>query len=102
MPRRSPREYRDPFDPFHPIAATLDLHGMGAEEARRVAEGFLRTWSRRGEGLVVHIITGRGRGSAGRPVLPGVVRRLLTGECAPLVERWEKDVNAGGVVVKLR
>lgn len=101
MPRRDTRRYRDPFDPFHPVAAELDLHGLGAEEARRVVVGFLDLWSRRGRGNVVHIITGRGRGSLGRPVLPGLVKRLLTGECAALVDRWEKDENEGGVLVKL-
>ena len=96
------RRGHDPFDPFHPIAATLDLHGFRAEEARQVAAGFLRAWSRRGKGLVVHIITGRGRGSAARPVLPGVVRRVITGECAELVDRWGKDENEGGMLVRLK
>lgn len=102
MPRRDTRPYRDPFDPFHPVVAELDLHGLGADEAKRVVLGFLQSWSRRGRGNVVHIITGRGRGSAGRPVLPGVVKRILTGESAPLVDRWQKDENEGGVLVKLK
>jgi DNA-nicking Smr family endonuclease len=102
MPRRDTRPYRDPFDPFHPVVAQLDLHGLGAEEAGRVVAGFLRSWSRRGKGNVVHVITGRGRGSPGRPVLPGVVKRVLAGECAALVDRWQKDENEGGVLVRLK
>src|SRR5207248_2118060 len=47
----------------------LDLHGFGAIEARSAVRAFLESWRRRKAGAVVHIITGKGKGSTGGPVL---------------------------------
>jgi len=58
--------------------------------------------ARRGPGAVVHIITGKGKGSAGRPVLCGAVAALLRGELAPRVADWSRDVDEGGFLVRVR
>ena len=83
-------------------SATLDLHGRSASEAREAVRSFLALSARRWPGSVVHIITGKGRGSAGRPVLPGAVAGMLRGELAPRVADWAKDLDEGGFLVRLR
>ena len=98
----SPRfEPRDPLLDARAHAA-LDLHGRTAEEARGLVRTFLATLGRRAPGAVVHIVTGKGRGSAGRPVLRGAVAALLKGELAPRVADWCRDVDEGGFLVRLR
>lgn len=72
---------------------------MDAE--RRVAD-FLRTQARVRPGQVVHVITGKGRGSAGRPVLPGAVRRVLAGDVARFVAQWDKDLDEAGFLIRLK
>lgn len=84
------------------IATTLDLHGLDAARARDAVERLLRGKAGARSGEVVHIVTGRGRGSAGRPVLRPLVGRLLAGELAPLVGEYSKDLNEGGYLVRLR
>ena len=99
---RTPRF--DPIDPLHDaaIAEALDLHGYKAHEVAPLLRGFLETWGRRGKGLVVHIITGRGKNSAGAPVLRGKVSSLLKGELKHLVAEWGPDYMEGGFKVRLR
>ena len=82
--------------------ATLDLHGDTALDAERRVADFIRTQARVRPGQVVHVITGRGRGSVGRPVLPGVVRRVLAGEVARLVSAWDKDLDEAGFMIRLK
>ena len=83
--------------------ATLDLHGAGAAEARAAVRAFLRDQARRAPGGVVHVITGKGRGSASGAVLRPLVAAELRGpECAPLVADWARDANDGGFKVRLR
>src|SRR3989442_7168001 len=82
-PRRKGRH--PAFDARDPLLdgradAELDLHGFGAIEARSAVRGFLESWRRRKAGAVVHIITGKGKGSTGGPVLRGLVKTLLQGE----------------------
>jgi DNA-nicking Smr family endonuclease len=84
------------------ISAVLDLHGQTAAQARDSVRSFLALSVRRWPGAVVHVITGKGRGSAGRPVLRGAVAGLLRGELAPRVADWAKDVDEGGFLVRLR
>lgn len=84
------------------VAATLDLHGFRADEVAGPLRNFFTAWRGRGRGLVVHVITGRGRNSANGPVLRGRVRALLKGELAPLVADWGPDESDGGFRVKLR
>jgi DNA-nicking Smr family endonuclease len=84
------------------IAEALDLHGYRADEVAPALRAFLSTWRRRGNGLVVHVITGRGKSSGGRPVLRGKVASLLRGELAALVAEWGPDYHDGGYLVRLR
>lgn len=77
--------------------ATLDLHGFRADEVQRAVEPFLR---RQRSGAVVHIITGRGRGSPGKPVLGPRVRALLGGSLSALVGAFVKDEDGGGYLVR--
>jgi DNA-nicking Smr family endonuclease len=80
-------------------AATLDLHGFGGDEARAA----LRTWlARQRSGTVVHVITGKGKRSPGRPVLRSVVSGMLKGELAARIADWALDAGDGGYVVRLR
>lgn len=85
-----------------PPAATLDLHGDTALEAERRVRDFIRTHARISGGRVVHVITGRGRGSPGRPVLPGVVRRVLGGDVARYVDDWDRDLDEAGYLIRIR
>ena len=82
--------------------AELDLHGLGAIEARSAVRAFLENWRRRKAGAVVHIITGKGKGSAGGPVLRSLVKTLLQGELRALVAEWGLDDGEGGYRVRVR
>ena len=104
MSRRSPRHPR--FDASHPlldgpIAERLDLHGFRAEEAEGAVRQFLTNWQRRGRGLVVHVITGKGRGSSQGPVLKRKVAALLK-QLPAIVADWAPDEAGGGFKVRLR
>jgi DNA-nicking Smr family endonuclease len=85
-----------------PIAATLDLHGLDAARARQAVERLLRGKGGARSGQVVHIVTGRGRGSAGQPVLKPLVRRLLAGDFSQFVREFSQDLNEGGYIARLR
>lgn len=94
--------HRDPFEPlFGAPADTLDLHGFRADEAVAAANEFIKRAQRRTPGGLVHIITGRGRGSAGGPVLKPRVRSLLKGGLLP-VAAWGEDLDGGGFLVRLK
>ncbi len=99
---RSPRF--DASDPLldAPVAERLDLHGHTAASAAALVRGCLASWARRGPGTVVHLITGKGRGSRGAPVLRGLVGRMLKGELRGLVAQWALDDDEGGYKVRLR
>ena len=92
--------FRDLLDAT-PVA-TLDLHGDTALDAERRVKDFVTTHSRISPGEVVHIITGRGRGSEGTPVLPGAVRRALTSEVRRFVDEYDRDLDEAGFLVRLR
>jgi len=81
--------------------ATLDLHGDTALDAERRVKDFILTQSRIARGQVVHIVTGRGLGSRGGPVLPGAVRKILAGEMAGLVQEFDRDLDEAGFLVRL-
>jgi hypothetical protein len=83
-------------------AATLDLHGDTAMDAERRVRDFIRAHGRISSGRVVHVITGKGRGSAGRPVLPGVVRRVLGGDVARFVADFDRDLDEAGFLIRLK
>jgi DNA-nicking Smr family endonuclease len=99
---RSPRF--DASDPLldAPVAERLDLHGHTVESAAALVRGCLASWARRGPGTVVHLITGKGRGSRGAPVLRGLVGRMLRGELRGFVAQFALDDDEGGYKVRLR
>lgn len=104
MPRKRPRQSpRDPFDPFDaPIDHAMDLHGLRAAEARAWVTSTLDSLARNRPGVLVHIITGRGRGSIGAPVLKRAIGTLLRSGQLRGVETWATDLDGGGYLVKLK
>ncbi len=83
--------------------AEVDLHGMTADRARRVARNFLFTEMRKKSGAIVRIITGRGTHSAGEPTLRPLMESLLTGGTVDMaVNRWEWATDGGSCMVELR
>lgn len=100
-PRQPRFDSRD--DLLDGSGATLDLHGAGAAEARAVVRAFVATQARRAPGSVLHIITGKGRGSAHGAVLrPAVAGELRGPACAALIADWARDTDDGGFKVRLR
>ncbi|HKE12094.1 MAG TPA: Smr/MutS family protein [Myxococcota bacterium] len=93
----------DPSDPLldGPAAATLDLHGFPAGEVEPALKVFLETWKARMPGAVVHVITGRGRGSKGAPILRPLVRRLIKDLPAGMVRDWAPTHDEGGYRIRL-
>lgn len=77
---------------------TLDLHGRTEPESRAAVEKLLKSSS----GKIVLIITGKGKGSTGAPVLKGAVRGMLKGSLAHLVKDWSLDAGDGGYRVLVR
>jgi DNA-nicking Smr family endonuclease len=84
-----------------PVTDTLDLHGMTAAQALAAVEAFVRRVRRREPGALVHVITGRGRGSPGLPVLKPKVRTLLKSGSLP-VSHWGEDLDGGGYLLRLQ
>ena len=79
----------------------LDLHGETARSAEKKVTFFVERWCRRQPGAVLLIITGRGIGSPGDPVLRGHVRRLLDGPLAGSVDEWTMDMSGGAILVRV-
>jgi len=85
------------------IQDALDLHGLGAEEAKRATAEFVADCVRRGL-RCVRIVHGKGLRSAGRePVLKRHIRKLLTrkSEVLAFVEPRAIEGGSGAVVVLL-
>jgi DNA-nicking Smr family endonuclease len=104
MARRPDRPApQDPFDPLDgPVDRTVDLHGLRAAEARAHVAAVVESAHRKTPGALLHVITGRGRGSPGAPVLKGAIRSLLrSGQLRP-VEAWAMDLDEGGYLVRLK
>jgi hypothetical protein len=101
-PRNRQPQFDSRDDLLDGAAATLDLHGRSADEARAMVQAFLLVEARSSRGSVVHIITGKGKGSQGGAVLRPVVAAELRGTCAPFVADWSRDTDDGGYVVRLR
>ena len=79
-----------------------DLHHLTGAEAAVQLETFLVGWSRRRSGAVVRVITGRGNRSPGGPVLRPLVRELLKGRLAPLVEDYAVETGGGAYLIRVR
>ena len=84
-----------------PVADTLDLHGMTWSQAEPAVVAFLNGIRKRERGALVHIITGKGRGSPGHPVLKTRVRTLLKSGSLS-VEAWGTDLDGGGFLIRLQ
>jgi DNA-nicking Smr family endonuclease len=85
-----------------PVVEELDLHGLTADRAEHRLEMFLDRVAVSSPGQVVRVITGRGAGSPGGPVLQGVVRDALTGWLRHRVADWAVDVGSGAYLVRVR
>jgi len=81
--------------------ATLDLHGMSVAEGVHAVRSFVTLWRGRRSGAVLHVITGKGRGSAGRPALRPAVRGLLRGALRDAVRDWALDADEGGFLLRV-
>jgi DNA-nicking Smr family endonuclease len=84
------------------VAGELDLHGRSARQAEQRLKMYVERMTVSAPGAVVRVITGRGAGSAGAPVLQGVVRDALTGWLRHRVAEWAVDVGSGAYLVRLR
>jgi len=80
----------------------LDLHGLTANSAERRLEMFLDRVAVTAGGEVVRVITGRGVGSPGLPVLQRIVREAITGRLAHRVEDWAVDVGGGAYLLRMK
>ena len=67
--------------------AKIDLHGLTREEARSKVRYFLEDSAYQGKKTVL-IVTGRGKGSGGEPVLRAEVERYLSTEGGVWVSEW--------------
>jgi DNA-nicking Smr family endonuclease len=84
------------------VVDELDLHGLTAEQAELRLEMFLDRVAVSSPGQVVRVVTGRGSGSAGRPVLQGLVRDAITGWLRHRVVDWAVDVGGGAYLVRVQ
>jgi len=84
-----------------PITDTLDLHGFTRSEAEPAVVAFVNRNARRHPGALLHVITGRGKGSPGRPALKPRVRTLLRSGALP-VDAWGGDLDDGGFLIRLK
>ena len=69
--------------------AHLDLHGLSRGEALEKVRFFLENAVHHGRRTVL-LVTGRGKGSEGEPVLRGEVERYLRSEGRSLVVEWDR------------
>ena len=88
------------------VIPTLDLHGLGVQDALRETEQFLREAQEAQLGSV-RIVYGKGRGSrGGRGVLREVIPRWLDTAGRPYVRRYERRPDGsgldGGMIVWVR
>lgn len=85
-----------------PLAGQIDLHGLTVPEAEAAVRGFIDRSRKRQPGAVVLIITGKGTGSAGGPVLRPAIQMLLKTRLSGYVSEWALDESAGAFRVRLR
>ena len=84
------------------VVDELDLHGSTADEAEHRLEMFLDRVAAVSPGEVVRVITGRGAGSPGKPVLQGLVRDAIGGWLEHRVAEWAVDVGGGAYLVRVK
>jgi DNA-nicking Smr family endonuclease len=82
-------------------AETLDLHGMNARQAETRVRFFFQRHATTSPGRVVHVITGKGVRSEGRPVLPGLVRKMLEEDLREVVSEWAGLHGGGGFAARM-
>lgn len=80
---------------------TLDLHGLTADQAERRLLLFFERHAETSRGRVVHVITGKGSGSEGTPVLPGLVREILMYDLKMTVSEFGGLPGGGGFAVRI-
>jgi DNA-nicking Smr family endonuclease len=85
-----------------PVARTLDLHRRTAAEAERQVRDFILTSTRGASGQVVRIVTGKGTGSAGKPVLLPLVRQWLETDLARYVDAVSLDTDGGSYLIRIK
>ena len=106
MGKRRPRN-PEPSGPTGSLHGAIvdderDLHQLTAAEAAAQLEAYLLGWSARRSGAVVRVITGRGNRSPGGPVLQPLVRELLKGRLAALVEDFAVETGGGAYLIRVR
>lgn len=82
-------------------AETLDLHGMNADQAEVRVRFFFQRHAATSPGRVVHVITGKGVGSRGAPVLPDLVRGMLQHDLSETVAEWAGLHGGGGFAARI-
>ena len=105
MPKRRPTHPRfNSSDDLlgAPLAGRIDLHGMTAAQAEVEVRRFIDTWRRREPGVVVLIITGKGKGSAEGPILRPAIQTLLKTKLRGFVTDWTLDDSDGAFRVRVR
>lgn len=96
------KNHANPFDRLSGrVDEELDLHGFSGIDAKVMIESFLKAAQKRCPGGLLHIITGRGKGSPGRPVVKPVIRAALVAAPSTVVKEWGKDDHDGGFLVRL-
>jgi DNA-nicking Smr family endonuclease len=92
----------NPLEPLDgSVDDTLDLHGFTVREARAALTDFLERSYRRNPNGLVHIITGKGKGSASGPVLRRSIGQFLRTRQFQRIHTWASDLDGGGYLVRL-
>lgn len=74
---------------------TLRLRGLDRQGARRQLEDFV-VLARHGDLRVIRVVTGKGLGSRGDPVLRPMLARWLATQAGRVVSGWRYDVDVDG------
>jgi len=106
IPPASPRADAELLRRYPTPETQLDLHGCTAPEAEAKAMAFIIAAQRNGL-RTLRLITGKGRHSQGRPVLPDVVEQVameLRKKRVVLSFHWEKKSKhkSGALILHLR
>ena len=74
---------------------------MTWSEAEPAVTAFLTRVRKREPGALVHVITGKGKASPGRPVLKTRMKTILRAGM-PQVDVWGPDLDQGGYLIRLK